>query len=132
MSFDRKGNRHNRTPTGLRALSDPDQEHLIAIEAEAPEGFAVPAGLRGDPAIELRRIVMSPAHRRTGRGPALLTAVLARAYHHQSGWMSRRAITVPERCMNPKASPPPKLSPMRPSKPTALSPTSSSWPTQAR
>lgn len=96
-----------------RAPSDPD--NLIAIEAEAPVGYAVPAGLRGDPAIEPRRMVISSVHRRTGRGPALLTAVLARLItttaREESGWMSRRAIIVPERCMNPKASPPPKLSP---------------------
>jgi diamine N-acetyltransferase len=77
-----------------RALSDPDQEHLVAIEAEAPVGFAVLAGLHGGQAIELRRMVIAPAHRRTGRGRALLTAVLARAYHHHGArrvWLDVKA-----------------------------------------
>jgi ribosomal protein S18 acetylase RimI-like enzyme len=77
-----------------RALSDPDQEHLVAIEAEATVGFAVLAGLRDGEAIELRRMVISPAHRRTGRGRALLTAALARAYQHHGArrvWLDVKA-----------------------------------------
>jgi len=43
-------------------------------------GFAVLAGVQtGDGAIELRRMVVSPALSATGRGRALLRAVLARA-----------------------------------------------------
>jgi diamine N-acetyltransferase len=61
-------------------LADPDQEHLIAEDAGGPAGFAVLAGVRtGDGAIEVRRMVVSPAFRGTGRGRALLRAALARA-----------------------------------------------------
>lgn len=63
-----------------RAVADPDQEHLIAEDAGAAAGFAVLAGVRtGDGAIELRRMVVSPAFRGTGRGRALLRAALAHA-----------------------------------------------------
>jgi diamine N-acetyltransferase len=65
-----------------QAVADPDQEHLIAEDAGTPAGFAVLAAVRtGDGAIELRRMVVSPAVRGTGRGRALLRAVLARAGH---------------------------------------------------
>ncbi|MEP7026036.1 MAG: GNAT family N-acetyltransferase, partial [Actinomycetota bacterium] len=58
-------------------LADPDQEHLIAEDTAALAGFAVLAGMRtGDGAIELRRIVVAPAFRGTGRGRALLRAAL--------------------------------------------------------
>jgi diamine N-acetyltransferase len=73
-----------------RALADPAQEHLIAVEDVVENvaeeiaggtrvvGFAVLAGLR-DPEVELRRMVVAPGHRGAGRGRALLRAVLARA-----------------------------------------------------
>ncbi len=72
--------------TGLawhtRALADPDQEHVVAVDGETLTGFAVLAGLRGSEGIELRRMVVAPTHRGTGQGRALLQAVLARAYEH--------------------------------------------------
>ena len=76
------------------ALSGPGQEHLVATEAEVPVGFAVLAGLHSGQAIELRRMVIAPAHRRTGRGRALLTAVLTRAYEHHGArgvWLDMKA-----------------------------------------
>jgi diamine N-acetyltransferase len=54
-----------------RALADPDQDHLIALEADAPVGFAVLAGLNGGQQLELRRMLLRPAHRGSGRGRAL-------------------------------------------------------------
>ncbi|WP_051580049.1 GNAT family N-acetyltransferase [Pseudonocardia acaciae] len=69
-----------------RALTDLDQEHLVAADGDALVGFAVLAGLRGGEGIELRRMVVAPAHRGAGRGRALLEAVLARAYRdHGAG-----------------------------------------------
>lgn len=62
------------------ALSDPDQEHLIGLDSGVPIGFVVLAGVRTGKTIELRRMVVSGAHRGTGRGRALLRAALARAY----------------------------------------------------
>lgn len=80
--------------TGLnwhtRALADLDQEHVIAVDGDALLGFAVLAGLRGGGAVELRRMVVAPAHRGIGRGRALLQAVLVRAYRRygaQSLWL---------------------------------------------
>ncbi|WP_329253063.1 GNAT family N-acetyltransferase [Actinoallomurus sp. NBC_01490] len=77
-----------------RALHDPGQEHLVAVRAEAAVGFAVLAGLRDGDAVELRRMVISPPHRRTGLGRSLLTSVLARAYgHHRARrvWLDVKA-----------------------------------------
>lgn len=65
-----------------RALTDPEQEHVIAVVADAPAGFAVLAGLRDGSSIELRRIVVAPSHRGAGQGRALLQALLTRAYEH--------------------------------------------------
>lgn len=65
-----------------RALADLDQEHVVASAGEALVGFAVLAGLRGSEGIELRRMAVAPTHRGTGRGRALLQAVLVRAYQH--------------------------------------------------
>lgn len=73
-----------------RALSDPGQEHLVAMHGEALVGFAVLAGLRGSEGIELRRMVVAPSHRRTGHGRALLQAVLGWAHQHhgaQTVWL---------------------------------------------
>jgi diamine N-acetyltransferase len=69
-----------------RALADPAQEHLVAGEPGALLGFAVLAGLdRRDRVIELRRMVVAPALRGTGKGRALLQAVLTRALRqHQA------------------------------------------------
>ncbi|MBO0837516.1 MAG: GNAT family N-acetyltransferase [Actinobacteria bacterium] len=80
-----------------RALADPDQDHLLAVDVRAPDGqatdgqaadgrppdggvagFAVLAGLTGGQAIELRRMAVHPARRGTGLGRALLEAVVAR------------------------------------------------------
>ncbi|HEV2637116.1 MAG TPA: GNAT family N-acetyltransferase [Actinocrinis sp.] len=76
--------------TGLgfhrRALADPDQEHIVG-ELGPPDsgaaivGFVLLAGLRdGGGLIELRRIVLSGAHRGGGHGRALFRAAVARAY----------------------------------------------------
>ena len=76
--------------TGLgfheRALADPDQEQIVG-ELDDPAtgpaivGFVVLAGLRdGGGRIELRRIVLSGAHRGGGHGRALFRAAVARAY----------------------------------------------------
>jgi ribosomal protein S18 acetylase RimI-like enzyme len=80
--------------TGLawhtRALADPDQEHVVALDSGASIGFAVLAGLRSGEGIELRRMVVSPEHRGAGRGRALLQAVLERSYRHhgaRSVWL---------------------------------------------
>jgi GNAT superfamily N-acetyltransferase len=79
---------------GTPALDDPDQDHLIAVDAAAPAGFAVLAGLsRGGP-LELRRMVVRQAGRGTGRGRALLQAALARAYGHHGArgvWLDVKA-----------------------------------------
>jgi diamine N-acetyltransferase len=77
-----------------RALADPDQDHLIALEAAAPVGFAVLAGLSGGKDLELRRMLLRPAHRGAGRGRALLTAALGWAYQHrgaQGVWLDVKA-----------------------------------------
>lgn len=95
-----------------RALADPDAEHLTALhtvdgatgtgegrsdrvgDGAGPVGFAVLAGLSGDGAVELRRIVVAPAHRGTGRGRELLKAVLAWAYERrgaQGVWLDVKA-----------------------------------------
>ncbi|MCH0542688.1 GNAT family N-acetyltransferase [Streptomyces sp. MUM 203J] len=63
-----------------RALADPDQEHVVATDGGTPVGFAVLAGLHRSEDVELRRIVIAPARRGTGRGRALLQAVLDWAY----------------------------------------------------
>lgn len=69
-----------------RALDDPGQEHLIGSADGVPVGFAVLAGVGEGEAIELRRMVVATAHRGAGHGRALLTAVLAQAYHrHGAG-----------------------------------------------
>lgn len=78
-----------------RALDDPDQDHLVALDAGTPVGFAVLAGLRtGDRTLELRRMVVRPARRRAGRGRALLRAVLAHAYERHGAhgvWLDVKA-----------------------------------------
>ncbi|MET7563664.1 GNAT family N-acetyltransferase [Streptomyces sp. NPDC005479] len=73
-----------------RALADLDQEHVVAVEGQVLVGFAVLAGTHGTEGIELRRIVVAPAHRGTGLGRVLLQAVLRRAYEHhcaQTVWL---------------------------------------------
>jgi ribosomal protein S18 acetylase RimI-like enzyme len=73
-----------------RALADPDQEHVIAVDGETLVGFAVLAGLRDSKGIELRRMVVAPTSRGAGRGRALLQVVLDRAYQHhgaQTVWL---------------------------------------------
>jgi diamine N-acetyltransferase len=77
-----------------RALADPDQDHLIAAEAEVPVGFAVLAGLSEGVNLELRRMLVRPAHRGSGRGRALLTASLEWAYQRrgaQGVWLDVKA-----------------------------------------
>ncbi|GAB3441677.1 GNAT family N-acetyltransferase [Actinophytocola sediminis] len=61
-----------------RALSDPAQEHLIAVHDARAVGFLVLAGLAGQE-IELRRLVIARAHRGAGLGGALLRAAIDRA-----------------------------------------------------
>lgn len=63
-----------------RVLAAPDQEHVVATDSGAVVGFAVLAGLRGGETVELRRMVVAPAHRGAGLGRALSHAVLDRAY----------------------------------------------------
>ena len=84
--------------TGLawhaRALADPGQDHVIALAAGIPVGFAVFAGLDGGGSLELRRMLVRRACRATGRGCALLDAVLARAYEHHAApgvWLDVKA-----------------------------------------
>ncbi|WP_188195422.1 GNAT family N-acetyltransferase [Nonomuraea sp. SYSU D8015] len=78
-----------------RALDDPDQDHLVAVEAGTPIGFAVLAGLSSaDRSIELRRMVVRPARRHAGRGRALLRAALTRAYQRHTArrvWLDVKA-----------------------------------------
>jgi diamine N-acetyltransferase len=63
-----------------RALADPAQRHLTAEDAGTPAGFVVLAGVHdGGGAIELRRMVISPAFRGRGRGRELLRAAVAHA-----------------------------------------------------
>jgi ribosomal protein S18 acetylase RimI-like enzyme len=63
-----------------RALADPDQQHLTAVDGDVPAGFVVLAGVRsGGGIIELRRIVLPPALRGAGRGRELFLAALAHA-----------------------------------------------------
>ena len=63
-----------------RALADPAQEHLVAVEGAHAVGFAVLAGLAGTAReVELRRMVVAPGHRGTGLGRALLRALVERA-----------------------------------------------------
>lgn len=79
-----------------RALTDPDQEHLVAETAGRLVGFVVLAGLRhGQGTIELRRMVMVPESRRVGRGRALLREALARAYDHHGARRVRLDVKVP-------------------------------------
>lgn len=77
-----------------RALNDPDQEHLIGMDAGVPIGFVVLAGLRAREMIELQRMVVSAAHRGGGRGRALLAAAVTRAYNRQGArgvWLDVKA-----------------------------------------
>jgi diamine N-acetyltransferase len=67
-------------------LADPDQEHIVGELEDAAGravtvGFVVLAGLReGGGRIELRRIVLSHAHRGGGHGRALFRAAVRRAF----------------------------------------------------
>jgi ribosomal protein S18 acetylase RimI-like enzyme len=63
-----------------RALADPDQQHLTAVDGDVLAGFVVLAGVRGGGIIELRRIVLPPALRGAGRGRELFRAALAHAH----------------------------------------------------
>jgi diamine N-acetyltransferase len=77
-----------------RALADPDQDHLIALEAAVPVGFAVIAGLSGGRQLELRRMLLRPASRGKGSGRSLLEAALAWAYQHRGAegvWLDVKA-----------------------------------------
>ncbi|MGW6913948.1 GNAT family N-acetyltransferase [Kitasatospora sp. NPDC054939] len=65
----------------LRALADPDQEHLSAEADGEPAGFVVLAGLRaGRGVVELRRIVLAPGLQGLGLGRELFRAAVARAH----------------------------------------------------
>jgi diamine N-acetyltransferase len=84
--------------TGLawhtRALADPDQDHLTALKGATPVGFAVLAGLSGGKHLELRRMLLRPAHRGAGHGRSLLNACLAWAYQHRGAeriWLDVKA-----------------------------------------
>jgi diamine N-acetyltransferase len=78
-----------------RALSDPDQEHLVAEEDGVVVGFGVLVGLRtGDGAIELRRMAVDPAVRGRGQGRALLRAAIDRAHDRHDArrvWLDVKA-----------------------------------------
>jgi diamine N-acetyltransferase len=86
-----------------RALTDPDQEHLVAESGGAPAAFVILAGLRGsDGAIELRRMVVGPDFRGAGQGRALLKAALARAHDHHGAsrvWLDVKAENVRARAL---------------------------------
>ena len=64
-----------------RALSDPDQEHLVATVDDVVVGFVVLAGVR-DPGgvVELRRMVVGTEHRGIGLGRELLRRAAAHAH----------------------------------------------------
>lgn len=72
-----------------RALTNPDQEHVIAVAADAPAGFAVLAGLRDGTSVELRSIVVAPIAERGRAAPFSRpcshgpTSTMARG---RSGW----------------------------------------------
>jgi ribosomal protein S18 acetylase RimI-like enzyme len=77
-------------------LADSDQEHIVGELDDAAAGtvivgFVVLAGLReGGGRIELRRIVLSHAHRGGGHGRALFRAAVRRAFrrHEATGlWL---------------------------------------------
>lgn len=66
-----------------KALSDPTQEHLLAVEGSTIVGFVVLADLHNpDQVIEIRRLVVGPASRGKGLGRSLLKAAVERAYGH--------------------------------------------------
>ncbi|WP_436772834.1 GNAT family N-acetyltransferase [Yinghuangia sp. YIM S09857] len=63
------------------ALADPAQEHVVVLADDRVVGFGVLAGLaREDKAVEVRRIVVGPAHAGRGHGRALLRELVGRAY----------------------------------------------------
>ena len=64
-----------------RSRSDPDQAHLVAVLDDTVVGFGVTAGLRTvEGVVELRRMVIDPAHRSRGLGRSLLRTMTSRAY----------------------------------------------------
>ncbi|MGH8835877.1 MAG: GNAT family N-acetyltransferase [Actinomycetes bacterium] len=64
-----------------RALSDPDQEHLVVTVEDVVAGFVVLAGVC-DPGgvVELRRMVVGAEHRGIGLGRELLHRAVAHAH----------------------------------------------------
>lgn len=68
----------------LRAMVDHDQESVLAHDAGTRVGFAVLAGLEVRDSLELRRMVVAPAHRGKGWGRELLHTVVGWAYGHHS------------------------------------------------
>lgn len=66
-----------------KALADPAQEHLLAVEGSTIVGFVVLADLHNaERVIEIRRIVVDPASRGKGHARSLLRAAVERAYGH--------------------------------------------------
>lgn len=64
-----------------QALNNPDLRHLAIISDGDLAGFVVLAGIgRADRRIELRRIVVGPAHRGRGIGRQAVAAVLDRVF----------------------------------------------------
>lgn len=85
------------TPTGRdwheAALADPDQEHLLLIENGVLAGYAVISGVQTGGDIELRRMVIDPAHRGRGLGRHFLREIVAyvqKTYHCRGMWMDMK------------------------------------------
>jgi ribosomal protein S18 acetylase RimI-like enzyme len=78
-----------------KALADPAQEHLLAVEGSTIVGFVVLADLHNaDRVIEIRRLVVDPASRGKGHGRSLLRAAVERAYEHHRArrvWLDVKA-----------------------------------------
>jgi ribosomal protein S18 acetylase RimI-like enzyme len=85
--------------TGLawheKALADPAQDHLLAVEGSTIVGFVVLADVHNaDRVIEIRRLVVDPASRGKGHGRSLLRAAVERAYEHHHArrvWLDVKA-----------------------------------------
>lgn len=74
-----------------KALADPAQEHLLAVDGSTIVGFVVLADLHNaDQVIEIRRLVVDPTSRGKGHGRFLLRAAVERAndhYHARRVWL---------------------------------------------
>lgn len=85
------------TPTGRdwheAALADPNQEHLLLIENGVLAGYAVLSGVQTGGDIELRRMVIDPAHRGRGLGRHFLREIVdmvQKTYACRGMWMDMK------------------------------------------